>query len=62
MSLKSDIVFEAHVYTNVPLKSLYTLQYKLDYGRNCIQWEEKVQKPLHRSRSQTFEYSFGLQK
>lgn len=28
MSLNSDIVFEAHIYTSVPLKSPYTLVYK----------------------------------
>lgn len=62
MSLKSDISFEAFIYTNIPLKCQYNLQYKMEYGRNELKWEELVSKPLYKSRSSIFEYSFGLQK
>ncbi len=42
--LKSGILLEVSVLTNVPIKGSYSLTYKVDYGRMQSKWSEQIQK------------------
>jgi len=42
LQLKSGIFLELYIYTKVPIKGLYSLTYKIDYGRTQSKWTEQI--------------------
>ncbi len=47
--LKSGISLEIYIYTKVPIKGLYSLTYKLDYGRTTSKWTEQISSGVYKS-------------
>ena len=60
--MKSGIMLEVSVESELPIKGDYSLTYRIDYGRNQSKWVEQVNKKDHQSRNLTLEYTFGSQK